>query len=200
MKLFKLLNITLLILFISACTSIPLKTMYHLAKTDFMTVDPAQLGAAIRAPNELQEGKEGIRMEFSSWLINKKENAQTLKIKLEKVVDSEKLLPIKSYERKNYTALLYKIPEKDIDRLKLFRKQQQKRKALYGDKLKGSLSVGVSYCRTMKLTDKPILVSTWMQISNKTGLLPVMIDSDMQQGMKKEGASIDKILPLCEKK
>lgn len=200
MKIFKLLNITLLLLFISACTSIPLKTMYHLAKTDFMTVDPAQLGAAIRAPNELQEGKEGIRMEFSLWLINKKENAQTLKIKLEKVVDSEKLLSIKPYERENYTALLYKIPEKDIDRLKIFRKQQQKRKALYGDKLKGSLSVGVSYCRTMKLTDKPILVSTWMQISNKTGLLPVMIDSDMQQEMKKDSVSLDKILPLCEKK
>lgn len=200
MKTFKLLNITLVILFISACTSIPLKTMYHLAKTDLMTVDPAQLAAAIRVPNELHEGKEGVRMEFSSWLINKKDKALTLKIKLEKVVDSEKLLSIKSYERKNYTALLYKIPEKDIDRLKVFRKQHQKRKALYGKKLKGSLSVGVSYCRTMKLTDKPILVSTWMQISNKTGLLPVMIDSDMQQEIKKDGASIDKILPLCEKK
>ena len=200
MKILRLLNITLLIFFISACTSIPLKTMYHLAKTDFMTIDPAQLGAAIRVPNELQEGKDGVRMEFSSWLTNKKGDELTLKIKLEKVVDSEKLLSIKAYEKKNYTVLLYKIPEKDIDRIKKFRKQQQKRKALYGDELKGSLSVGVSYCRTMKLTDTPILVSTWMQITKKTGLLPVMIDNDMQQELKKEGASIDKILPLCEKK
>jgi len=99
MKKLPLLSTLLLLLFISACSSIPLKTMYHLAKADLMTVDPIHLSAATRVPNELQESKKGVQMTFSSWLGKKKSNAKVLKIKLEKVADKEKLLSIKPLEK-----------------------------------------------------------------------------------------------------
>jgi hypothetical protein len=173
--------------------------MYHLAKTDLMTVNPVYLNAATRVPNGLQEGKKGVRMVFSSWLGEKKENAVVLKIKLEKVVDTKKLLAIKPLEQANYTTLLYKISAKDIDRIEKFRQQHKKRKKAYGKNMQGSFSIGADYCRITKLDSKPILVSTWVKIDKNTGLLPLIIDHDMQQELKKDDKSIDKILPLCGK-
>ncbi len=171
--------------------------MYHLARTDLMTVDPAYLNAATRVPNGLREGKKGVQMIFSSWLGEKKKNANVLQIKLEKVTDKEKLLSINALGKTSYTTLLYKIATKDIERIKVFRQQHKKRKQAYGDNMQGSFSVGVDYCRTGKLNDKPILVSTWVKIGKNTGLLPLIIDHDMQEDLKKSNQSIDKILPLC---
>ena len=199
MKKLPLLSTLLLLLFISACSSIPLKTMYHLAKADLMTVDPIHLSAATRVPNELQESKKGVQMTFSSWLGKKKSNAKVLKIKLEKVADKEKLLSIKPLEKNSYTTLLYRLSAKDIERIKVFRQQHKKRKKVYGDNLLGSFSIAASYCRTGKLSGKPILVSTWVKVGKDTGLLPLIIDHDLQQDLKKHDKSIDKILPLCGK-
>ena len=158
MKKQRLLSILLLILFISACTSIPLKTMYYLATTDLMVVNPAYLSAATRVPNGLQEGKRGVQMTFSSWLGKKKDKAKVLKIKLEKVIDKDERLSIKALEKASYTTLLYRLSTKDIGRIKAFRQQHKKRKKVYGDNMKGSFSVNASYCRKGKLSDKPILV------------------------------------------
>ncbi len=173
--------------------------MYHLARTDLMTVDPAYLNAATRVPNGLREGKKGVQMTFSSWLGEKKKNANVLQIKLEKVTDKEKLLSINALGKASYTTLLYKIATKDSERIEVFRQQHKKRKQAYGDNMQGSFSVGVDYCRTGKLNDKPILVSTWVKIGKNTGLLPLIIDHDMQEDLKKSNQSIDKILPLCGK-
>ena len=173
--------------------------MYHLAKTDLMTVDPAYLSAATRVPSGLREGKKGVQMTFASWLGEKKKNAKVLKIKLEKVTDKEKLLSIKALEKTSYTTLLYRIAANDIERIKAFRQQHKKRKQAYGDNMQGSFSIGASYCRTDKLNDKPILVSTWVKVGKNTGLLPLIIDHDMQEDLKKSDKSIDKILPLCGK-
>ncbi len=199
MKKLPLLSTLLLMLFISACSAIPLKTMYHLATTDLMTVDPAYLSAATRVPSGLRESKKGVKMTFSSWLGEKKKNAKVLEIKLEKVTDKEKLLSIKALEKTSYTTLLYRISAKDVERIKAFRQQHKKRKQAYGDNMQGSFTIGVSYCRAGKLSDKPILVSTWLKVGKDTGLLPLIIDHDMQEDLKKNDKSIDKILPLCNK-
>ena len=171
--------------------------MYHLATTDLMTVDPTYLNAATRVPNGLREGKKGVQMTFSSWLGKKKKNAKVLQIKLEKVTNKEKLLSIKALKKASYTTLLYKIAAKDIERIKVFRQQHKKRKQTYGDNMQGSFTIGADYCRTSKLNNKPILVSTWVKIGKNTELLPLIIDHDMQEDLKNNDQSIDKILPLC---
>lgn len=199
MRMLTLLSTLLLMFFISACSSIPLRTMYHLAKTDLMKVDPAHLSIATRVPNELQEGKKGVQMTFSSWLGKKKGNAQTLIIKLQKVTDNKKLRSIKLLKKPSYTTFLYEISAKDIERIRVFRKQHKKRKRIYADKMQGSFGIGVDYCRVAKINNEAILVSTWVKLDKDTGLLPMIIDHDMQEEVKKEAQSIDKILPLCVK-
>ena len=197
MKAIKLCVFLLLGLFVSACSSIPLSTMYQLSKANLMTMDPNHVGAAVRIPNQLREGKDGVKIQFSSWIDDEKDKADVLSFKLERVSNAEDLQAIKPFEKPLFTTMLYKISAGDVEKLKQYRQAVKRKKEALGSRLHGSFSVGATYCRTEKISDRPVLVSNWIKVSKTSGLLPLFINNDLGELIKKHPESGDDVLPLC---
>jgi len=164
-----------------------------------MTVNPSHLQAATRVPNGLLEGKKGVQMSFSSWQKGKEGKKKTLNIKLEKVVDSESLQQIKQFSKPEYTTELYRISDIDIQRFKQFRIAHKKNKAVFGDNQEGSFKIGTDHCRSRELSNQPVLVSTWIKVNGRSGLLAFVTDHDLRKEMKKDNQSFDELIPLCDK-
>ena len=162
-----------------------------------MTMDPNHVGAAIRIPNQLREGKEGVKIQFSSWIDDEKDKADVLSIKLEKVSNADALQAIQPFEKPLFTTMLYKISAGDIEKLKRYRKEVKRKKEALGSRLHGSFSVGATYCRTETINDRPVLVSNWIKVSKTSGLLPLFMDKDLGELKKKHPESKDDLLPLC---
>lgn len=186
--------ITLFVL-MSACTSIPVKTLYKLSTTNLMTVDPKVIRAAIRIPNVLQEDKKGIVLELASWKLGEKPNP--IELKLKRVEKPEEVAPLKKHERQGYTLAVYQLTEKDIKRVELLRAEHKKRKEKFGkSNVRGSFSVTSYTCRTRPIDDTPLLITNWLKVDQATGYLPTITDHDMKKALK--GKDLDKKLPLCK--
>jgi hypothetical protein len=101
------------------------------------------------------------------------------------------------FEKPMFTTMLYKISAGDVEKLKQYRQAVKRKKEALGSRLHGSFSVGATYCRTEKISDRPVLVSNWIKVSKTSGLLPLFINNDLGELIKKHPESGDDVLPLC---
>lgn len=187
-----------IILLMSACTVVPIKTLYKLYKTDISTLNPRLLRAAVRLPEYLDEGKKGMVITLSSWKGGtKKEDSKTntVEFKLETVSTELELSPLKRFKKAGTQLIVYKLAEKDIAAFEHFRAQHNKDKGESG-KQQGSFSASSDACRKGDIPNKPLLISNWLRVDLLDGYLPVLIDYDLKKEINKK--SLNEVLPLCQ--
>jgi len=107
------------IILLSACTAIPVKTLYKLATADFMTVDPAVLRVAAQMPDWVAPRPDGVKLELGmkregEMPVNERFNLEAIPLALEGKALTDAAKP-------GYQLYAYRLAPVDIPRLQHFR-------------------------------------------------------------------------------
>lgn len=141
---------------LNACVSMSMKTLYKLATTDPMTVDPVQLRAAVRLPEWILPRPDGVKLDISI----KGEQPLTEHFILEPVPAAMESRALKSENKTGYDLYAYRISPRDIPRFLQFRNEAKARKVKSGKAVDGSISIGAEACRKSALPEGALLIST----------------------------------------
>lgn len=180
-------------LLLAACTAIPVKTLYKLATTDMMAVDPAILRAGVRMPDWFAPRSDGVKLELGM----KQDGAEavTERFALESIPVALEGKALAAEGRSGYQLYAYRLAPQDIPRFTAFRQTLKAKKAEGGKKVKGSLSVGVDACRKGELPEGEIPVTTYLKLDAESGYLPLVVDYDLKKPV--DGKSLAELIPPC---
>lgn len=187
------LMILLSALLLSACTAIPVKTMYKLATTDPMQVDPQVIRTAARMPNWLKPQPNGAKLFLSMQVENApKPIKETFILQAIPVSLAQKELSAET--KQGFDLYAYRINPDDLPRVQAFRESFKAKKSA-GVKVKGSIEASVDACHQGELLEGPILLSNYLRLDNETGYMPVLKDYDLREKVDQKG--LEKFLPPC---
>lgn len=180
------------LLLLSACTSMPLKTLYKLATTDMMTVDPAVLRAAVRMPAWVMPRADGVTLALG--MTRAGETPQQEQFTLEAIPARLEGKTLAAAASRGFEVYAYRLAQQDIARFERFRDGLKAQKAA-DPNTKGSLSIGVDACRRAALPPGKIPVTTYLRLDTESGYLPLVVDYDLKQPV--EGKSLAAMIPPC---
>jgi hypothetical protein len=180
----------LVAVFLSACTSMPLTTLYKLHKIEPMEADPAQIKVAIRADDRIgiREGGAKIEVKFDA-------EDGSLNI------DETYLVEIIRNPDISAELLADKNPGESVTVLGLTRSDIQRMRAVQssvaanskGDP-EGTGSLGVfleGVCLHGKMPAGKVLVDVFLQTSDQDGFFVFARNLDLRKESKRDGSNLD---------
>lgn len=181
------------ILLLSACTAIPVKTLYKLATTDMMSVDPTILRAGVRMPEWVEPRPDGVKLELGM----QQEGAEPMseRFSLESIPAVLEGKSLAAENKPGYKLYAYRLAPQDIPRFTAFRQTLKEKKAETGGKTKGSLGIGVEACRKTALPAGKIPVTTYLRLDTESGYLPLVVDYDLKKPV--DGKNLAEMIPPC---
>lgn len=179
-------------LLLGACTAIQVKTLYKLATTDMMAVDPAILRAGVRMPDWVAPRPAGVKLELG--LAEAGMEPVTERFVLESIPPVLEGKSLASAGKPGFGLYAYRLAAQDIPRFEAFRSKLKAKKAA-GNKTSGSLGVGVDACRKTALPDGKIPVTTYLRLDAESGYLPLVVDYDLRKPV--EGKNLAEMIPPC---
>lgn len=183
-------------LLLSACTSMSLKTIYKLATTDPMQVDPVLLRAAVRMPEWISPRPDGVKLNLSST--QEGEAPLTETFILEPISLATESGALQEENKAGYHLSAYRIASADIPRFRQFRDDAKARKVKSSKKSGGTISLSADACRKGTLPDSKIQISTYLRFETNMDYFPVVVDYDLRQAVKKDNLAT--LIPPCTAK
>jgi hypothetical protein len=191
---FKPIFTSLLALSLSACTSIPISSMYKLSRIDFMTTDLSRMRIAIALPTDLKPRPGGVHMDLAYQQGDGPEEKRVLKLEDAVLAADFVGLPQALSGNKTY---VYNLSKDDVTTLNKIRSDAAIAKT---KGQKGSLSMGVAakeFCANNTISNSPLLVTTYVFTSENNEYVVLTRDIDLR-GDKSISASLDHLEP-CSK-
>lgn len=176
----------LLGLSLSACASVPLKTMYNLWNFDPWSSDFREWRAGARVPLAGAAAlKPQIRMSIATWTDETKDKREETFVLLPTTAPAD-LQPLTGEMRVGYSLSAYRIDPNDYARLAALRTRIIAAKTAGGPQLHGSLTIGARGCGGLANVPKgPFLVSTYLLVDRKDGYNPLIVDYDLADAIRK---------------
>jgi hypothetical protein len=143
---------------LSACTSIPISSMYRLSRIDFLTTDLSRFRFALTIPNELRPQPGGVHMDLAFTQGDKPEEKRVVKLEQSTSAPDFVGLPVAPTGTKTY---VYRLPQNQ----------------------KGSLSMGIAakeFCATSAIPKAPLLVTTYVLSSENNEFVILTRDIDLR--------------------
>lgn len=185
------LNLLLTALLLSACTAIPVKTLYTLATTDPMMVDSKIIRTAARLPDWIQPRVNGAKLEMSAEIAGQKSKESFILQAIPLTLEPSNL---QTEAKSGFNLYVYRLNPSDLPRLEAFREHIRTQKAA-GVKVIGSISAGVDACYQGELKAGKILVSNYLRLNLEQGYLPVLVDYNLRDEV--DGKNLAELLPRC---
>lgn len=179
-------------LLLSACTAIPVKTLYKLATTDPMSVDPKVIRTAARMPDWIEPRVNGAKLEITAQTESAEPSKETFILQAVPLVLEQKDLELEA--KPGFNIYVYRVNPADIPRLEAFRDSIKAKKAA-GIKIKGSMGASVDACYKGELREGEILVSNYLRLEAESGYLPVVVDYNLRKEL--DGKNLAELLPPC---
>ena len=177
-------------MFLSACTSVPLTTLYKLHKIDPMEADPAQIKVAIRAHDRIgiREGGAKIEVKFEAedGSLNIDET-YLVEIIRNPDMSAELLAGINPGE----SVTVLGLTQSDIQRM---RAVQSSVAAISKDDPEGSGSLGVfldGVCLQSKMPEGTVLIDIFLQTSDQDGFFVLSRNLDLRKQSMQDGTDLD---------
>ena len=176
---------------LSACTSIPISSMYRLSRIDFMTTDLTRFRFALTIPNELQPQPGGVHMDLAYKQGDKPEEKRV--VKLEEAISAPDFFGLTAAPSGTKTYV-YKLPSNEVTTLNKIRNDAIVAKA---KNQKGSLTMGIAakeFCANNKIPSTPLLITTYVLSSENTDYVILTRDIDLRSD-ETISASLDHLEP-----
>jgi hypothetical protein len=179
---------------LSACTSIPLGSMYRLSRIDFMTTDLARFRFALTIPNELRPQPGGVHMDLAYQQGEKPEEKRVVKLAESTSPPDFVGLPASPTGTKIY---VYQLPPSEVITLNKIRSDALIAKA---KKQKGSLNMGIAakeFCANTAIPKSPLLVTTYVLSSENNEYVMLTRDIDLRSDAT-ISAQLDNLVPCSD--
>lgn len=180
-------------LLLGACTAIPVKTLYKLATSDPMTLDPSALRVAAQLPDWAAPRPEGVKLVLG--MEREGEPGINERFSLQPVPATLEGKSLNDAAKAGYQLYAYRLAPADIPRLQHFRDTLKTKKADGGKKPKSTLSIGVDACRKTVLPAGAIPLTTYLLLDRESGYMPLVVDFDLRKEV--EGKALATLIPPC---
>ena len=171
----------------SACTSIPISTLWALRNIQLDTLDASQLRAALRLPADVQLKPASLRLEIEVRLtppnggdpVVLKEN-----LRLERLTQALDLAPLLDEEKRGTTLSAYQVAPSELIKLAQLRQKVAATPRVAGKSL---LSLGLHFegCRP-GAAGRPLVFSSYLRPHRGSEYLPVLKDANLAQLLSPE--------------
>ena len=181
------------VLCLSACTAIPVKTLYKLATADPMSLDPTVLRVAAQMPDWVAPRPDGVKLELG--MQRDGDTPITERFILQAVPTALEGKTLNDAAKVGYQLYAYRLAPADIPRLQQFRDTLKAKKADGGKKPASTMGVSVDACRKTALPAGAIPMTTFLKLDTESGYLPLLVDYDLKQ--KVDGKDLAALIPPC---
>lgn len=169
-------------LVLSACTAMPVSSIYALSKVDVMTTDLARLRIALAVPAALRPRPEGVMMEVK--VASAGQPPETRMIRLEESSEAADRVGLQVKGEDGQHVHTFRLTADGIAELQDIRNKAAANKA---QNKKGSLEIGVAareFCRTGDLPPGHLSATTWMATSETQSYVVLVRDYDLREDPK----------------
>lgn len=163
---------------LTACTSIPVSSMYQLSKVDFMTTDLNRLRIAVVLPASIKPRATGVVMEIKYQTGSEPEKMENVILQPATTAADQVGLPTGLAAGNKIYA--YHLAASDVAKLEDIRNGARQAKAA---KQKGSLSMGIAakeFCKAAPLGTGPIYSATYVATSEIGGYIVLTKDINLR--------------------
>ncbi len=163
---------------LSACTSIPVSSMYQLSKVDFMTMDLNRLRVAVVLPSTIKPRATGVVMDIKYR--SGEEPEKTEKVILVPATTAADQVGLPSDMAAGNRVYAYRLGTPDVAKLEDIRNRARQAKA---EKKKGSLSMGIAakeFCKTAPLGSGAVYSTTYVATSEIGEYIVLTKDIDLR--------------------
>jgi hypothetical protein len=162
---------------LSACSSIPITSMYKLSRIDFMTTDLRVFRFALAMPSDLRPLPGGVHMDLAYSQGDKPEEKRIIKLEESLAAQDFIGLPNPAAGQKIY---VYRLPPSEVATLNKIRADAAAAKT---KGQKGSLTMGITakeFCTLNKIQNAPLLVTTFVLSSENADYVVLTRDVDLR--------------------
>jgi hypothetical protein len=181
---------------LSACSSIPLGSLYKLSRIDFMTTDLSRFRLALTLPNTLKPQQGGVHMDLAYKQGEKPEEKRVVKLEESKYAPDFVGLPTSPPGTKTY---VYRLPQNEVITLNKIRNDAIIAKA---KNQKGYLRMGIApkeFCAESAVPKQPLLVTTYVLSSENGEYVVLTRDIDLRSDAT-ISASLDQLAPCSNER
>jgi hypothetical protein len=180
---------------VSACTSIPVSSLYTLSRIDFMTTDLDRLRIAITLPAAIKPRKTGVQMETKRQFGDAPERTDV--IVLEAASEPADMVGLPTDLATGTKIYVYRLPKGEIAKLETIRGEGQRNKAAGK---KGTFGMGIAakeFCKMGPLDAGPIYTTTYLASSETGGYVVLTQDMNLRSDTT-ISASLDHLSPCSD--
>jgi len=175
---------------LSGCASMPLTSMVKLVRTDFVTIDPAVLRVAVKAPHSIRPRRDGVHLKVT---VATGTDKQVHDFVLADSNDPAELLSLRGEVSPGMAIYAFRLAPDDVRRAVAVREEAlaAKRRGV-----KGSIGIGVSAdgCR-LGTPPARVLISTYLRTEAAGEFFPLARDVDVLDSVPPDQRDIN--LPPC---
>ncbi|HTO79805.1 MAG TPA: hypothetical protein VMJ31_08535 [Methylocystis sp.] len=191
-------SLALLALLLSACTHMPVSTMWALRNFDAATVDPATLRAAISLPESLEPQAGGVTLTVGWWRDGEESAKREAKFILKETSSPQDVAPLAEEKRPGTRLYTYRVDPADYAEIRARQKQFLEEKARNPGETHGSFGVGAEACRRGEFPNGPLLTTSYLRTEGSGAYLTLLKNVDLRSAVTTE-KPLDALVPPCEK-
>lgn len=173
---------------LAACASMPVASMMRLSRTDFSTVDPSALRAALKLPGSVRPRATRLQLTVSAG-----GEKQVEEFNLTGVNDLGELTALRRESSPGTSIFVYRLAAADIARLNEVRADVLGRRA-GGARVTMAIGVAADGCRTGPLPET-IPLTTYLRTEAGGEFFALMRDVDLRKALA--GHDLAAKLPTC---
>jgi hypothetical protein len=175
---------------LSACTSVPLTTLYKLNKIDPMEADPAQIKIAIRADDRIGIREGGAKIEVKFEAEDGSLNIDETYL-VEIIRNPEMRAELFADKNPGESVTVLGLTKSDIQRM---RAVQSSVAAISKGDPEGTGSLGVfldGVCLHSKMPEGDVLIDIFLQTSDQDGFFLLSRNLDLRKQSMQDGTDLD---------
>jgi hypothetical protein len=186
----RIIQVVLLSILLSACASIPLKTVYNLWNFDPWTSDQREWRAAVRLParTDADLAKARVTMKVETWVEgDSAKSAETFV--LVRSTAPQDLNPLAAEARNGFALAAYMFAPEDHARLMALKNRIVAAKGT-AKPVRGAIHISAKSCDpAMTKPAGPYPISTYLMVNRADGYNPMIVDYDLGPEMHKTNAT-----------
>lgn len=183
---------------LSACSHVPVSTMWALRNFDAASVDPAALRAAVRLPESFEPQRGGVALKIGWWRDGEEKAKHEMSFALKETTAPEDIAPLAGEKTAGTRIYAFRVDPADYATIRARQKEFLEEKARNPGKTHGSFGVGAEACRRGDFPNGPLLTTTYLRTEPSGAYLTVLKNLDMREAATKE-KPLDALVPPCEK-
>lgn len=184
---------------LTACSHMPISTIYALRNFDFAEFDPAQLQIAVRVPDSLEPLPGEAKLSVSLWSDGqeKEKNTEHYTLAIDKSQNHKGQLA--RFQKDGDKLFAFHLKDEDEERV---RAMQIKGRALRKDakgKTHLELQINVKSCRHGDIGNGPLMMNIYLKPDAQTSYLVFLDDIDLRQTASDAKLNLEDFFLPCPK-